>query len=105
MQLHLPLCDAVASSVVDVPAAVSVIVNGAPVATPSSTATFVRRRRARRYILRIDPDGGIRVTIPRGGSRREADAFVARHRSWIQQQQERTRTRPPGHIDLSSAER
>jgi predicted metal-dependent hydrolase len=33
------------------------------------------------------------VTIPRGGSRREADAFVARHREWIARQ--RARVRPP----------
>ena len=37
---------------------------------------FVRHRRARRYLLRVEPDGRVRVTIPRGGSRREADAFV-----------------------------
>ena len=47
---------------------------------------FVRHRRARRYLLRVDPDGRIRVTIPRGGSRREADAFALRHRAWIDAQ-------------------
>ena len=54
---------------------------------------FVRRRHARRYVLRVDGDGAVRVTIPRGGSRREADAFVARHREWIARQ--RARVRPP----------
>ena len=39
---------------------------------------FVRRRHARRYVLRVGADGAVRVTIPRGGSRREADAFVIR---------------------------
>jgi hypothetical protein len=34
---------------------------------------FVRMRRARRYIVRVQPDGALRVTIPRGGSRREAE--------------------------------
>ena len=29
---------------------------------------FVRNRRARRYILRLRPDGAARVTVPRGGS-------------------------------------
>ena len=31
----------------------------------------------------MDLDGRVRVTIPRGGSRREADAFTAGHRDWI----------------------
>jgi predicted metal-dependent hydrolase len=44
---------------------------------------FVRHRRARRYRLRVDPDGRVRVTIPRGGSRREADAFAQRNLGWI----------------------
>ena len=52
---------------------------------------FVRHRRARRYLLRVDPDGRIRVTIPRGGSRREADAFALRHRAWIDAQLSRVR--------------
>ena len=54
---------------------------------------FVRHRRARRYLLRVDPDGRIRVTIPRGGSRREADAFALRNRAWIEAQL--SRGRPP----------
>jgi len=54
---------------------------------------FVRHRRARRYLLRVDPDGRIRVTIPRGGSRREADAFALRNRAWIDAQL--SRVRPP----------
>jgi len=44
---------------------------------------FVRHVRARRYLLRVDHDGRVRVTIPRGGSRREADAFAARNLDWI----------------------
>jgi predicted metal-dependent hydrolase len=43
---------------------------------------YVRMRRARRYILRVCPDGSLRVTIPRGGSRRDAEAFLDRHRTW-----------------------
>ncbi len=43
---------------------------------------FVRMRRARRYILRVRPDGALRVTIPRGGSRAEALRFAERHLSW-----------------------
>src|ERR1051325_7459005 len=47
---------------------------------------FVRHRRARRYVLRVDPDGRVRITIPRGGSRREAEAFAQRHARWIARQ-------------------
>lgn len=50
---------------------------------------FVRQRRARRYVIRVDADGRVRVTIPRGGSRRDADAFAARHLEWIRRQQSR----------------
>src|SRR5688572_10477910 len=46
--------------------------------------SYVRHRRARRYLLRINADGSVRVTIPRGGSRREAHAFAQKHRDWIE---------------------
>jgi predicted metal-dependent hydrolase len=65
---------------------------------PLSTATpppldfyFVRHRRARRYVVRVDVDGRVRVTIPRGGSRSEADAFARRHVDWIRRQQGKPR--------------
>jgi predicted metal-dependent hydrolase len=54
-----------------------------PLEPTTDSVYFVRHRRARRYLLRVDPDGRVRVTIPRGGSRREADAFLARHAAWI----------------------
>ena len=44
---------------------------------------FIRHRRARRYILRVEPDGRLRITIPRGGSRREAEEFAVRHDEWV----------------------
>jgi predicted metal-dependent hydrolase len=50
-------------------------------------------RRARRYILRVRPDGGLRVTIPRGGSRLEASRFVQRQAEWIQQERARVLSR------------
>jgi len=40
-------------------------------------------RKARRYLLRIRPDGTLRVTIPRYGSHAEAMRFVARQNAWI----------------------
>jgi predicted metal-dependent hydrolase len=59
-----------------------------PVPTGSAIAPlaplyFVRHRRARRYLLRVEPDGRLRITIPRGGSRREAEAFAARNATWV----------------------
>lgn len=56
---------------------------------PSPVLYFVRHRRARRYVLHVEPDGRVRVTIPRGGSHREANAFAQRHAGWITRQRER----------------
>jgi predicted metal-dependent hydrolase len=47
---------------------------------------FVRHRLARRYILRVEPDGALRVTMPRGGSRHGALDFIERQRPWIERQ-------------------
>lgn len=52
-------------------------------------ALFVRHRRARRYVLRLAPDGRPRVTIPRGGSRREAERFLADHADWLARERHR----------------
>jgi predicted metal-dependent hydrolase len=60
-----------------------------PPESPGIQLCFVRHRRARRYLLRVEPDGRVRVTIPRGGSKREAAAFADRHRDWIAQQHAR----------------
>jgi predicted metal-dependent hydrolase len=57
--------------------------------TSEGSIYFVRHRRARRYLLRVEHDGRVRVTIPRGGSKREADAFVQRHTEWVARQRER----------------
>lgn len=37
------------------------------------------------------PDGTVRVTIPRGGSRVEASAFLARQTSWVERERARVR--------------
>jgi predicted metal-dependent hydrolase len=55
---------------------------------------LVRDRRARRYILRLTPDGAVRVTVPRWGSIRAAQAFAARNRDWIARQRRRQAARP-----------
>jgi len=56
---------------------------------PSAVTVFARHPRARRYVIRVQDDGSVRVTVPRWGSRREAMAFVERERSWIAKQLER----------------
>jgi predicted metal-dependent hydrolase len=50
---------------------------------------FVRHPRARRYVIRVQHDGTVRVTIPRWGSKREATAFAASEQAWIDKQQQR----------------
>ncbi len=59
-----------------------------PAASPPSIE-FVRTRRARRYIIRVRPDGSVRVTVPRGGSRAEAALFVEKHAGWIARERAR----------------
>jgi len=62
-----------------------------PIAQPDPGVEFIRTRRARRYILRVKPDGTIRVTIPRSGSRSEAIGFMQRHVGWIAKERARVR--------------
>ena len=50
---------------------------------------FVRMRQARRYVMRLRPDGDLRVTIPRGGSKAEAERFAERHLEWARKQRSR----------------
>ena len=53
------------------------------------TFVFVRHPRAKRYVIRVTENGAVRVTIPRWGSKREAAAFAAQERGWIENQQRR----------------
>lgn len=66
---------------------------------------FVRHRRARHYILRVANDGGLRVTIPRGGSIAEGERFVCERRNWIERERARrafdARERDPLSADAS----
>lgn len=65
---------------------------------PAPPATlFVRNGRARRYILRVLPDATVRVTIPRHGSRREAEAFVRTRTRWIAERREELEVRRRDH--------
>ncbi len=51
-----------------------------------SELVFARHRRARRYIIRVDDRGIVRVTLPWWGSKREARSFAERERAWIDKQ-------------------
>jgi predicted metal-dependent hydrolase len=57
--------------------------------TESIRIHFIRMRRARRYVMRVRPDGDLRVTIPRGGSKAEALRFAERHMDWARRQRAR----------------
>jgi hypothetical protein len=46
----------------------------------------VRNTRAKRYIVRLLPELVLRVTIPRGGSRKEALRFVSENFAWVEKQ-------------------
>ena len=54
----------------------------------------VRSRRARRYVLRLRPDGKARLVIPRGGSIEEGRRFADRNKSWLERQLEYLATHP-----------
>ena len=55
---------------------------------------LIRNLRARRYVLRLRPDGAARVTIPRGGSATEARRFAERNKIWLEQQFQKIAARP-----------
>ena len=67
---------------------------------PAFAIHFVRMRRARRYVMRVRPDGDLRVTIPRGGSKAEALRFAERHMAWAERQRARMiESRRPAAVD------
>ena len=55
---------------------------------------LVRNARARRYVLRLRPDGTARVTVPRGGSISGARRFANRNLAWLEAQLKRPSTHP-----------
>jgi predicted metal-dependent hydrolase len=54
---------------------------------------FIRHPTARRYVIRVRPDGSVRVTVPRWGSRRHAELFAEQQRPWIERQRAHARER------------
>jgi len=55
--------------------------------------TIARHRLARRYVVRVSPDGGLRLTVPRGASLAGGFAFAARQADWIAREMDRHRER------------
>lgn len=66
-----------------------------PPVVPPAAVAFVRMRSARRYILRVRPDGSLRVTLPRWGTRAEALRFIETERAWIARQRHKLREQAP----------
>ncbi|HXH06553.1 MAG TPA: SprT family zinc-dependent metalloprotease [Vicinamibacterales bacterium] len=62
---------------------------------------IARVRRARRYVLRVRPDGSLRVAIPPGGSIREAMRFVRAQRAWIDRERLRLLSHPRAPAEWS----
>lgn len=58
---------------------------------------FVRNPKARRYILRMRPDGSLRATVPSRGSIKEAKAFAERNIEWISKQLEKHQQQSARH--------
>ena len=77
-----------------------------PLGSDEPPPRFVRHRRARRYILRVLDDGGLRITLPRWGSKREALRFVEASERWIADQRARRQGRPArASLDAADARR
>src|SRR5262245_27568295 len=78
-------------------------------APPPPAIVFAPHPRARRYVITVALDGAVRVRRRRWGSKREAAAFAATQRPWIEKQQrrmeterlQRTRSAPPLAVDES----
>ena len=54
----------------------------------------IRNHRARRYLLRLRPDGSVRLTIPRRGSVIEGRRFAERNAEWVGRQLEQLPAHP-----------
>ncbi|HTG45971.1 MAG TPA: YgjP-like metallopeptidase domain-containing protein, partial [Verrucomicrobiae bacterium] len=62
---------------------------------PGKIAVSIQRSvRARRYTLRLLPDGRVRLTIPRRGSLAEGHAFAQRNGLWLERALKRQAARP-----------
>ena len=59
------------------------IIDGPITKNGEISVSFVKNARSRRYIVKVVDEERVRVTIPRGGSRREAMAFFQRSIGWV----------------------
>jgi hypothetical protein len=69
---------------------------------------LVRDARARRYVLRVNDDGSLRLTLPRWGSIDAARMFARGERRWIERERARVlrRARPAlGPVETTEARR
>ena len=71
------------------PSATFLAVRGRPI-----PLAMVRNLRARRYLLRLRPDGSVRVTIPRSGSIAEGRRFAERNTEWVAGQLDKLAAHP-----------
>jgi predicted metal-dependent hydrolase len=54
----------------------------------------IRNNRARRYLLKLRPDGSARLTIPRRGSVIEGRRFAEKNTDWLAEQLEKLAAHP-----------
>ena len=55
--------------------------------------TIARHRLARRYVVRVSPEGCVRLTVPRGASLAGGLAFAKRQAEWITREMDQQRAR------------
>jgi len=54
-------------------------------------------------VIRVRPDGSVRVTLPRWGTRRHAELFAEQQRPWIERQQARVEAHSQTPHDYTAA--
>ena len=64
---------------------------------------IARHRLARRYVVRVRPDGEIRLTVPRGASIKGGLAFVRRQADWIAREEGRIASKGAQAAERASA--
>jgi len=68
---------------------------------------FIKHPRAKHYRITLRPDGSVRVTIPRRGTRARAERFLASKQTWLAQKQKNLKpvvNISPGEIERLRAE-
>ena len=69
-----------------------------------SDIDYVRHPRARRYVIRVRPDGSVRVTVPRWGSKSHARHFAEQQRPWIERERQRAEVSRQGAVERNAEE-